>query len=414
MKEKVMQRINTEDLKNLNAFEIQKRLSVYTSYENALEQYPNLEHILIRLGYECSPEEAFIDFINMDREKIFKRYQVFKLTHLPIDLSLNFIIKKIVQVLQKERPNTLLRKDIERIFGLDAYKIKCKVAQYVLIQDLSSKAAENIFADYIFDNINFITLDEFVLFIKEIVFSAPEDIDLVTYIANQFQEKEIVPLNEHTIIRHAIYHNNLYQFCLSFNGSTSVNMKKNLENFKIYSQKNRRYVTLTPKLLFDTIEKIRENNPLCSDEDLFNLVSELTPLIILDTKKTEENFHDEFSAILNDLREEPSDVQEIHTMQKYKKLKPCPIENDAEKGIIESGQTAIQYGSDIYYSDLYEGLALFLDNESTENSIQNDYNPVFFATQAKNNKRKLEAEESKHELSELDIDLDLLRAYTEI
>lgn len=422
---------STSSIKDLTPRALLERLRNYPSYDTAVQEYQNLNHIFIHLGYECSPENAFNDFVTMDNISLLQKFGKRPIRHLPVNLSINFIVEKLINASQtyiKVKPNII------KIFGFTIETLKRILANYVFSEVQQETC--------LFDHTGyFLTVDALLELIQETTTSLPQE-EVLPHILNQITKKEIVPINERTIIMHAIQHTSVKSFCWSFNGLTSDAMGLKLLKFNIYNHEINRFIKLeNPDLILLTVKQIRAGRFLNTKEAVNNLCNEILPFI---TDQPVDIAPVPNSNVLT----QTSAIQEVPEVQQSKKLK-LNVEELIDRDVEQNSQLVLQNEPEIYDFELFEALSIFAPEENEvvaivdrdleenplllqqyilnisqgdldeafdsfinadefyESFIQTKYHHTFFGTQTANKKRSLEVEEYNADIDEFEIRTDL-------
>lgn len=342
--------IDTKELKNLSVFELYERLRIYPSYDTAMQDYKNLHHIFMHLGYECSTEEAFYRFVALPPQST--EFQNKPIKCIPINLSVEFVIQKLLNAMQTGTDNFTANK-IKEIFGFHIEALKNIFAKFVLLSEIEQQNLSFDKTGY------FLTVPAVIKLIREALNSPVQD-DLLTHILSQIKRKEKVPINQRTIIMHAIQHDIFAQFCYSFNAIAPGKLKNELSNFRIYNNELNKYIILRdPKLLYKTITRIRAGRVL-TKSNVENIVNEILPLI-------RKGIH---SDPITEQR--GADMQAVPTTQQRKKLK-LTLEDEIlafDREIEENPQLAQQYElEEIPQADVDKALEILATDDKFYESL---------------------------------------------
>lgn len=238
----------TSDLRDITPRQAQSRLKNYKSYVEAKRDYPDLDSILIRIGFINEPHEAFQEFLATPRLELTSTCAI---KSLPKDhLTIQFIVKTILKIMLEKNYYKPTIKMVKNYFSLNDDGLRIILAKYKIISNCSETS--------------FLTFSELIKLIQSTSTGriSQETIDRIAFdICNQITLRAALPCNEENLLKYALSFDSFAPYCLFFNATTDT-INSRLSVYSIY--KDDQYVRLT---FNDLCEKIKEIRPRFQNEN---------------------------------------------------------------------------------------------------------------------------------------------------
>lgn len=244
-----------ENLLFLSPAEAQEKLKECGTYQAALEKYPNLDIILLRLKYLNPSEEAFQNFLETD-ERILQRHtgKIYNITfnHIQIKVLIKIMLK---YMLQNEDFVPSLGA-IATAFEVKNETINRLVNRYIYVDD-SINSVKHLDFKLLIDLIN-------GHLVNHNLTNTPLNIDeLAKQISQNLQKIELIKIDE--LIKKAINSNDFGSYCFELAGSHKVVLS--LANHSIYHPVQQQFVNLTFGLLKELITQLKADFPYETEEE---------------------------------------------------------------------------------------------------------------------------------------------------
>lgn len=261
---------STINLKESRVLDVYDILKSYSSYEEALIEYINLEQVLIRLGFLDAPNKAFAKFINMERGEVYNKYSTNFVKQIPVNLPIEFIVRKIAADTPQEQEQSVYsyvpkvtQKRILELLGINESTFKTHLSKHALCSEKDP-------------SLNFLNNETFRDLLNIRFYLEPINENLITDICNQIVIRQVPPINKFTLVKHALQYKANESFNLSFSRYPE-NMNVELTKFYILTQSV--YKPLTFKNLQQTIENVKHENGIETEGEI-DLIRKIGEYII--------------------------------------------------------------------------------------------------------------------------------------
>lgn len=322
---------------------------------------------------------------------------------MAIDRPLNVIISVMFETI-KNTKISFNQKDIALKLDISDMTLRKILSKYQLTETQSFIYVENEKFRDVIQNSNYLTYDQLLGCIYQHI-KKPHD-ELVSNILSQIKKRPKIPVTKDNIIILAINKPRGKAFWLAFNEISEKSLKKQLNQFKVFSSKSNRYEDLTFELLQQKIQELETAQP-CLPKDHY--IKELCEIIIdpnASVLEAEPSPSTEIAAVANDKEQYIREPIELVTTPNSSELEPLSLTviEDVENEITsQTDEVTFSYETDealdafIYDDEFYNDFIRKIS--ATKKRKQEVINEEFIDNIQSDEAHGLETQSSNDELS---------------